>query len=275
MATWIPISDLDDPRLEPYRDLKQKSREIQARYFIAEGEKLVSRLLVSRFPVASVVISDRYELGNMLNPSTLAGTEVYVVEHERIEALIGFRFHRGILACGRRLPGVSLDEILSPDHRARLFVVCPRIHDPENLGTILRTSAAFGVDAVLVGKECPDLFSRRILRVSMGSVLEQKIFRSEDLARDLRLLVDGWGFELAATVLEPRAQPLGNAVRSPRFALLFGTEGDGLSRQWLELCQRRLTIPMAPGTDSLNVAVAVGIVLHHFTRGSGVFPADS
>ncbi|MFO0947140.1 MAG: RNA methyltransferase [Planctomycetota bacterium] len=272
MATWIPISDPDDPRLEPYRDLKQKSREIQANYFIAEGEKLVRRLFVSRFPVESLVVSDRFAEGEKLDFVGLDGTNVYVVEHSRIEALIGFRFHRGVLACGRRLPGIGLEELVRPDDPTQLFVVCPVIHDPENLGTILRTSAAFGVDGILVGNACPDLFSRRILRVSMGSVLEQKIHRSDDLGRDVQILRDRWGFEIAATVLERTAEPLSKARRSGRLALLFGTEGDGLSQEWLELADRRLTIPMEPGTDSLNVAVAAGIVLHHFLRGSDLGP---
>jgi TrmH family RNA methyltransferase len=77
-----------------------------------------------------------------------------------------------------------------------------------------------------------------------------------------------WGFELMATVLDPTAEPLHTATRTNRLAILFGNEHGGLSPEWIELCDRRVTIPMAGDADSLNVAVAAGIVLHYVTRAS-------
>ena len=182
--------------------------------------------------------------------------------------ILGFQFHQGILACGVRGPRLKLEQVL-PENRTRLLVtVCAQITDPENLGGILCNCAAFGVDAVIVSSHCPCPFSRRVLRVSMGSVLRLPIVQSADLEADLSLLRQRWQAQLAAAVLDPRARPLDSIDdRPPRLAILFGNEAHGLDPQWISRCDRQVTIPMRGDTDSLNVAVASGVFLYHFTRG--------
>jgi tRNA G18 (ribose-2'-O)-methylase SpoU len=257
----IRINSLDDRRLEPYRYLKDTNRTRWADLFVCEGEKLVRRLLASDFTVESVLISDRFErqFGALAPPEVL----VWIVPDELVEPLVGFNFHRGILACGRRRANPPLEEI-APLGRPLTLVICPEVQDPENLGAILRISSAFGVDGVLIGCGSADPFSRRVLRVSMGASLRLPIREAADIAADLRQLRNSLAVELAATVLDASAEPLSTAKRPDRFALLFGSEGHGLDPAIIALCNRRLTIPMNPGTDSLNVAVAAGIFLHHF-----------
>ena len=144
-------------------------------------------------------------------------------------------------------------------------VICPNCDNPENLGAIIRIGAAFGIDALLLGRGCCDPFSRRVLRVSMGAALRLPILESPDLERDARRLRDEWQVELIATVLDNTAEPLAQATKPIRLGLLLGNEADGLDARWQALCDRRLTIPMQAGTDSLNVAIAAGIFLHHFS----------
>ncbi len=117
----------------------------------------------------------------------------------------------------------------------------------------------------ILGEQCCDPFWRQAIRVSMGTIFRLPLVRSTDLRRDLLRLRDEWKIELAATVLDDRAELLQNAARGPRFGLLFGNEAQGLDRKWIDLCDRQITIPMRLGTDSLNVAVAAGIFLHHFS----------
>jgi tRNA G18 (ribose-2'-O)-methylase SpoU len=100
----------------------------------------------------------------------------------------------------------------------------------------------------------------------MGTAFKLPIVESRDLERDLSRLKQEWRFELAATVLDEPAERLELARRGPRFCILMGNEDAGLDDSWTRLCDRRLTIPMCREIDSLNVAVAAGIVLHHFTR---------
>ena len=102
----------------------------------------------------------------------------------------------------------------------------------------------------------------------MGAALRLSILESPDLERDLRRLRDEWQVKLFATVLDDAAEPLVHVAKPLRLALLFGNEADGLDARWQTLCDRRLTIPMQPGTDSLNVAIAAGIFLHHFSSRS-------
>jgi len=260
----VEIASLDDPRLAPYRELKKSNLTRWSGLFVAEGEKLVRRLLASGYETASVLVGRRYlEEFAALAP---AETPVLAIPDEWVESLVGFNFHRGILACGRRRAIPGMEEVLPAAGKRATVVVCPDVQDPENLGAILRIAAAFGVDLVLLGLRSADPLSRRVLRVSMGAALGVPIIRSDDLPTELDRLRRDFGFELAATVLDANAEPLEQAPRSRRIAILFGSEGHGLDRSLVERCDRRLTIAMQRGTDSLNVAVAAGIFLYHFSR---------
>jgi tRNA G18 (ribose-2'-O)-methylase SpoU len=145
-------------------------------------------------------------------------------------------------------------------------VVCIDIQDPTNLGTILRTAEAFGVAAVVLGGDGADPFSRRVLRVSMGAALQLPIAHSTDLASDLAVLRQREKMSLIAAVADSTGEPFDGVDPPDRFAILLGNESSGLSPQWLDLCDRRVTIPMTPRADSLNVAVATGILLYHFCK---------
>jgi tRNA G18 (ribose-2'-O)-methylase SpoU len=261
----VPIEDLDDARIEIYRHLKttNKTRRL-TNQFVVEGEKLFKRLIASPLPLVSVLVTDRYE--PRIASCVPKEVPLYVVPHAAMSTLVGFSFHRGVLACGHRMPWPSLDDLASLERKRVTFLVCPSLESPENLGAIVRLGDAFGIDAILVGCGCPDPLSRRVLRVSMGGALRLPVLACDNLERDVERLVSEFGFELAAAVADPAAEPIESARRSDRFALLLGNESEGLPAEWLARCDRRITIPMSPGTDSLNVAVAAGIVLYHLQR---------
>lgn len=260
----IAISDLADPRVQPFRDLKASNLSRHGTLFIAEGTKLVARLLDSRYETASVLLSEKREAEWL--PRIPESVPTYIIPQELGSQLVGFNFHVGVVACGKRVPSPTIDVL--PRNAERLtLVVCPNCDNPENLGAIIRISGGFGVDAILLGKGCCDPFSRRVLRVSMGTAFRMTVIESADLATDLDRLRDEWQVEFAATLLDSTATPLQEAQRSPRFGLLFGNEHAGLGAEWVRHCSQRLTIPMHGDTDSLNVAIAAGIFLYHFTAG--------
>ena len=260
----IPISTLDDPRVALYRNLKDRELERRGRHFIAEGEHIVRRLLESDFPVDSVMLAERRvaEMASIVPEAV----PVYVVSQEMMNRVLGLKFHSGVLACARRKPRQTLDEIVPKDRERLTLVICPDISNVENIGALVRLSAGFGADALILGERCHDHFWRQSVRVSMGTIFRLPLLHTDDLAHDLRRLREEWGVELAGTVLDASAEPLERAKRPNRFGLLFGGEAQGLEAQWMQLCDRRVTIPMHHGTDSLNVAVAAGIFLYHFTR---------
>jgi tRNA G18 (ribose-2'-O)-methylase SpoU len=256
----IPIDDLDDPRLAIYRSLKSTNLTRGLDQFVVEGEKLVSRLLDSRFPLISILATDRHLPALSFNVPE--DVPVFVVPHEQIDRLVGFAFHRGVLACAERRPGPPIEEIISSHPPPVFLVVCPKLSDPENLGAIARIGDVFGIDAILTGEECPDPFSRRVLRVSMGSVLRVPVVKSDRLADVVHSLIHRFDLRLYAAVPDPTAVPFDQVALPPRSALVLGDEDRGIDSEWLAVCHQRITIPMRMGARSLNVAVAAGILIH-------------
>ncbi len=270
----IPVHELDDPRLAAYRQLNERNLTRHSGLFIAEGDKVVERLIGSRYEVVSILAEA--DCAERYLQRVADGTPIYVASRALLEATIGFNFHRGVLACGRRRKGWSVQELLgyltaAPPHPATI-IVCPDVQDPTNLGSIIRTAVAFGCPAVVLGDKCTDPFSRRVLRVSMGAALQVPIVESRWLVADLHALSTG-GFQLVATVVnDATAELLADAEPAAKTAILLGGEGHGLSAECLAACQRRVTIPMHEGVNSLNVAVAAAIVLFRFL--AGIRPAE-
>ena len=263
--TVVSVQSLDDPRLEPYRNLKATNDTRWQRQLIAEGDKLVRRLLESDLTVESLLVAESHRR-RFENAAAERGTNVFVVPDEWIERIVGFNFHRGVLACARRKSAVGLQAFCSAASQdAWRLVACPDVQDPENLGSILRLASAFGVGAVVLGRGCCNPFSRRVLRVSMGAAFRVPIVESADLAAELVEAQAKFQLELWAAVTDRDADPFDRPARPRRLALLLGSEGHGLSCEWIDLCDRRVTIPMRAGVDSLNVSVAAGILLHHLT----------
>jgi tRNA G18 (ribose-2'-O)-methylase SpoU len=260
----IPIDDLDDPRIDVYRSLKATNRTRELDQFVVEGERLVARLLESRFPIVSALLAERYE--EKLGRPIPADVPVYVVPDAVIDRIVGFPFHRGILASGERLPWPSLEEMTSPPRKPFFAVLCPKISNPENMGALARICDVFGIDAILAGPQCPDPLSRRVLRVSMGGTLRLPVIVSGRPIESARSLVESGSFELMAAVSDTDAEPFEEVPRPRRLGLVLGDEHEGVDPEWLPLCRRAVTIPMRPGASSLNVAVAAGILIHHFAK---------
>lgn len=257
------ISSLDDPRIDNYRDLKDRELAVMTNdLFMVESEQLVRRLLASKFEVESLLVTERR--ADEIGPLAPAGVPVYIAAADVVNQIIGFKFHSGTMAVARRPRSPTLDEVLRDRSRA-LIVVCPEIANTENLGSMIRIAAAFGADAMLIGERSCDPFFRQSVRVSMGAVFKLPIVRSTNIVADLKSLHNR-GVELFATVLDESAEALGEVDPPARMAILFGNEAQGLSSEHVALCDRRVTIPMKLGTDSLNVAVAAGVFLYHFAK---------
>src|SRR5580698_6918154 len=132
------IAELDDPRLEPFRNLKATNRTRWTNQFVAEGSLVVERLLASRFQIQSILVSR--ELQRQLPANVPPDCPIYFLEHALAEQLVGYSFHTGVLACGLREPSPPLAALVGPDGRSSLVAVCPNVNDPENIGAISRLS---------------------------------------------------------------------------------------------------------------------------------------
>jgi tRNA G18 (ribose-2'-O)-methylase SpoU len=267
------ITSIDDPRIAAYRHLRDRTLRGES-LFVAEGELLSIRLLASHFQVESVFVSD--QLLDRVASRVPEGTPIYVGPERLLREVVGFNFHRGVLAVGRRGTRTTLDELLvQVDRGGRLsLVVCPDTTNPENLGLIFRSAAALDIDGVLLGERCCDPLSRRCLRLSMGGSLQVPTARSANLAADLRELKGRYGVELLAAVADQGAEPLTGLRWPQRVGILFGNEFDGLGPHWLAECDRCVTIPMRPGADSLNLGVAASIFFYERAQPWSFLPSS-
>ncbi len=260
----IPVDSLADPRLDCYRNLKDRDLARLGDRFIAEGEQVVRRLLSSVFTVDSMLVA--MDKAPIIAPLAPVHVPIYAAAREVMEQIIGFRFHSGVLACAFRPQGKTLQNTLRTDQPRMTILACQEIANNDNLGALIRIAAAFGVDALLLGERCCDPFFRHSVRVSMGAAFAIPIIRSINLIEDLNSLREHWQMQSIATVLHPDAEKLPRATRPPRLVIVFGNEAQGLDAATIAACDRKITLPMRSGTDSLNVANAAAVFLYHFTH---------
>ncbi len=234
--------------------------------FVAEGEVVLRVLLTgSRFPVESLLLAENQveRLGALL-AGIPPEAPVYVASREVLDAIAGFPIHRGILAIGSRTPPPSPAALLGtlPDEALVVGLVGLANHD--NVGGIFRNAAAFGADAVLLDSETCDPLYRKAIRVSVGGALKVPFTRAPS-AEGLCDTLENAGFDIVALSPSGR-ETLSSVRRAGRTALLLGAEGPGLPDRILARC-RTVSIPMAGGFDSLNVATTSGIALYQLTAG--------
>lgn len=260
MLPPLPVSDRDDPRLADYRDVKERHLNALGGRFVAESERVVRRLMDSGLPVHSVLLTAP-RLATLAD--VLGGPfPVYLATQELLDGVAGFHVHRGCLAVGERPANPSV-----PDG-ARAVVVAEDLTDVDNLGAIVRHAAAFGADALALSPRCADPFYRKAIRVSLGAVFGLPVVRFARWPDELAAL-RARGLATVGAVVEPAATPLARFTPPPRFALLVGAEGPGLSPEARAACDHLVTIPMSAGADSLNVATATAIFLYALTQNSG------
>ena len=149
--------------------------------------------------------------------------------------------------------------------RDATLLVCDGISNIDNIGMLFRNAAAFGVDAVILSPDCHDPLYRKSLRVSIGHALRVPYYRSDDWTKTLEELKQR-GVRVIGTSIDPEAIPLDELDPPDRIGLIMGSEFDGLGEHSIRSCHQLVRIPMAEGTDSLNVGVAAAVFLHHFTR---------
>ncbi|EAQ78769.1 TrmH family RNA methyltransferase [Blastopirellula marina] len=256
------LESLNDPRLSPYRGLANSRAYRATGLLIAESRFLVERLLASELEVESLLVDDLTKVPTL--PAGREATPIYCLPRDQLQELVGFNFHRGVMACARRPLLSDLQQVAWPDRERLTLMVAAQVVDPENLGSLIRAGSAFGADAILMDDRCGDPYSRRALRVSTGHAFKIPIVETSNLLDQLNV-ARSLGFQLIATVLDESAIPLKKeTARHDRTALLFGNEGFGLEADLTAMADRCVTIPMSRGSDSLNVSMAAGVFLYHY-----------
>lgn len=285
---FIHLDSIDDERVAAYVNLT----EIQLRnrlepskgLFIAESPKVIDRALAAGREPISLLVEESWIDGmsgmfDVIEKRWSDDIPVYVASPEQLKRLTGYRLHRGALAAMKRWSLPSVEEVCRD---ARRVAVMENIVDHTNVGALMRSAAALDVDAVLVTPSCGDPLYRRAARVSMGTVFQvpwtriggdDKHYWPFTGMRELHDL----GFTTVAMALEDDSISLAELVRRlnnaetesdhiDKLALIFGTEGDGLSHRTISRADLTVKIPMSHGVDSLNVAASSAVAFYATRR---------
>ena len=266
----IAITDPDDPRIAPFRAIREKDLVGRKGLFIAEGTvvlRVLAEASAERFSADCILVLE----------NRLAGIEdvlaaypddvpVYTCNSQVMNAITGFDMHRGVLALGRITGTHSAADLAATLPDDALVVVCVGLSNHDNAGAIFRNATALGADAIFLDATSCDPLYRKAIRVSVGSVLKMPWTREGDGAALLTTLAQA-GFEVIA--LSPQGgEALQHVSPRGRTALVLGTEGEGLPAEIMETF-RTIRIPQAPGLDSLNVGNAAAIALYQLALAKG------
>ena len=281
------ITDVDDPRVDDYRDLTdvglRKRVEPALGLFMAESHHVIARAVAAGYPVRSVFTTPRW-LDAVSELDLPADTIVWVADEAVVNAVTGYRVHRGALAAMVRRPLVSVEQVVRNaqrllilegivDHtnvegpksykQASRIAIFENVVDHTNLGAGIRSAAALGVDAFLVTPECADPLYRRSVRVSMGAVFQVPWTRLTSWPCDIDLL-KSLGYTVVAMTPGEGSIDLDEfkAEAHPHLALILGTEGAGVTPEAQAMADYCVRIPMAGGVDSLNVAAAAAVAFY-------------
>jgi tRNA G18 (ribose-2'-O)-methylase SpoU len=260
VATFI--ASADDPRLAAYRVVANPAGLLRAGLFVAEGRWVVERLLQRpQFAVHSVLLTPTAAraLAGPLERARIPSDRVYIVEQPVMDGVAGYNIHRGCLALAHRPSVLTLDGV-ALGSMARVLVL-EAVNNPDNVGGLFRSAAAFAADLVVLGPACGDPLYRKAIRTSMAATLDVPYVHAEEWPGALDTLAAA-GIQTIAMTPAPDALPLEAITPHARVALLVGSEGAGLSAATLTRAHTRARIVTTDRVDSLNVTVAASIAMH-------------
>ena len=245
------ITSLKNPKVTTWKSLKDRKGRRETGCFLVEGRKMSEEALASAFPVEAVLV----DADRAAEFSLPANVPVFTMPAHVLAAVCDTKTPQGIAAVVR-MTDVPLT--------GKRLVAMDGVQDPGNVGTIIRTADAAGFDGVLLSTQCADVFSPKVLRATMGSIFRMGIRVTEDLPGTLQKMVQG-----GASVLSSQLDGEPFYQRSPlneRFVLVIGSEGNGVTDEVKAVATHKVKLPMRGGAESLNAAVAAGIMMYELTR---------
>lgn len=245
------LSSLKNPRVMAWRSLKEKKGREEHNAFLVEGVRIVKEALASSFPVECILLREGFEPA----PFVPDGVPVFCLPDHVFQAVCDTRTPQGIAAVLTR----RASEPAGP-----CLVALDGVQDPGNVGTIIRTADAAGMDGIILSPDCADLFSPKVLRATMGSIFRLGFSFPASLPEALeQYKKKGWSVLSSQLDGEPFFER-SNVASS--FILVIGNEGNGVSEAVKALATHRLRLPMRGGAESLNAAVAAAIMMYDLTR---------
>lgn len=263
MDNVIEITDFNAPELDVYARLSEVqllNREFPEKgLFIAESPKVIERALDAGYELVSCLMEKKHIEGEGKQIIERIGdVPVFCAQFDILTQLTGFKLTRGMLCAMRRKPLRSVGEICKNKKR---IVILDKVMNPTNVGAIIRSAAALGMDAIILTPGCSDPLYRRAARVSMGTVFQiEWTFAENDSLDEIKAL----GFKAVAMALKDNSVSIDDPrlANEEKLAVIMGTEGDGLADLTIADCDYTVKIPMYHGVDSLNVAAASAVAFY-------------
>jgi tRNA G18 (ribose-2'-O)-methylase SpoU len=267
LLTEKHIADLDAAELQPYRTLRQTAEHFREGIFVAEGEKVVRRLIEGRLEILSLLMTPEWL--NEYRPMLEARSEsirVFTAPKKVLETIVGYNLHQGIMALGKIPAPATLESLLAGAPHPLLLVALDGLANTENLGAVVRNCAAFGVHGILVGETSGSPYLRRAVRNSMGTVFSLPIVYCADLQASLLMLRTERHITVIAAHPHAEERTLDTTDCTADTCIVFGSEGYGISQNILDACDTAVSVPMQLGVDSMNVASASAVFLYEVFR---------
>ncbi len=252
------ISSKSNEKIKTVKKLVDKKHRTELGLFIIEGHKLVSEFHCSGGNIARMFLTEEAEEKYSDLISDISCTELYVLPRELYEYISTEQAPQGIMA---------VCEI--PEHQGCLkdgnVLILEALRDAGNLGTVIRTAVALGVDTLVLSSDCADLYNPKTLRATMGALFYANIVVADDICSFTKSLVKS-GRKVYASMLSDDALSI-NAVKfSKNSCIVVGNEGNGISDKLAALCSDKIIIPMQPCAESLNASVAAAILMWELTK---------
>ena len=259
----IEINDIDDDRISHYRSLRFTPKlHSDTNSFIAEGEKIVLKLLQSDIQILSIFALEEILTQHqaLIEKRKIPSGNVMYANKDLMLKIVGFNVHSGIMAMGRQTPDTALTQLKPP------VIIMNGIVNTENVGSIVRNAAAFGFSSVIADESSASPWLRRSVRVSMGNIFNMQVHHSDLISNTIEEL-RSIGFLIIAAEITGKSQSLYDLnIRDEKYCIIFGSEGQGISKEILDLSDSVIHIPIAADVPSLNVASSSAVILSRLSK---------
>lgn len=250
------IQSVKNERIKEVKKLYQKKYRDRTNLYLLESPHLIEEALQAGVAIEQLFLTDASQPWLAAFEEQLAATLVYQVTPEIMKNLLEIPSDRGCLAVVAQPEPKKADFL-----QAGSYLWLDAVQDPGNVGTMVRTADACGFTGVVLGKGSADLYSPKVVRAMQGSQFHLPI-----MSGDLADFFAEWHFPVYGTELNAAAKAYGEVTAQASFALLMGNEGQGVAPQWLAQTTQNLYIPITGHAESLNVAVAAGILMYHLKK---------
>ncbi|GAB6170394.1 RNA methyltransferase [Clostridium carnis] len=255
----IHIESKENNLFKVTKKLKERKNRLKEGKYIIEGFRLIEEAFKAKVKIEYIMVSDKlvekvYEyIGNYLNEDT----NIYTISESLLIQLTSTETPQGVIAV---VENIEVPKEITGD----FYLLCDKVQDPGNLGTIIRTAHAAGVNGIILTKGTVDIYNDKTIRSTMGSLFHIPIIYEDENYTFINKLKND-GFSLVATSLKESKnffdEDLGGKV-----ILSVGNEGNGISKEVFSMADKKVKIPMPGGAESLNVAIATSIILFEKVR---------